>query len=408
MHVCVIGAGIVGLASGYALQQAGYEVSLVERAEAPAMGASGGNGAQLSYAYVQPLADPGIWASLPKLLLDKTSPLHMRWQLDPHQWSWLLQFLGACNAASSRATTQSLLTLAAQSRAALEATLQREQLNCDFHTPGKLVLQSTQVGLDGAARQLQLQAQLGGPQQHMVDAAEVARLEPALQHYVSQIAGAVYTPSECAIDCRKLCEALLALLRQRGAQVLLGCEVQQFQTQGSRITGVQTTRGVHQADHFVLAGGWESVPLARQLGVKRLPVYPLKGYSLTLDAGTAAEQLPRVSVTDSSRKVVFARIGERLRVAGMVEIVGADRALHLDRIERLREATHQVFPQLDIPDDLQPWTGMRPATPTGLPITGRMPGGPQNLWLQTGHGALGLTLAFGSAQRLLEALDAAC
>lgn len=242
MHVCVIGAGIVGLASGYALQQAGYEVSLVERAEAPAMGASGGNGAQLSYAYVQPLADPGIWASLPKLLLDKTSPLHMRWQLDPHQWSWLLQFLGACNAASSRATTQSLLTLAAQSRAALEATLQREQLNCDFHTPGKLVLQSTQVGLDGAARQLQLQAQLGGPQQHMVDAAEVARLEPALQHYVSQIAGAVYTPSECAIDCRKLCEALLALLRQRGAQVLLGCEVQQFQTQGSRITGVQTTR----------------------------------------------------------------------------------------------------------------------------------------------------------------------
>ncbi len=405
MHVCVIGAGIVGLASAYALQQAGHAVSIIDRASAPAMGASGGNGAQLSYAYVQPLADPGIWTSLPKLLLDSHSPLHVRWQLDPQQWRWLLQFLRACNASTSRSTTASLLTLAAQSRAALEATLQREQLSCDFHMPGKLVLQKTQAGLDAAARQVALQEGLGGPAQRIVSAEEVAQIEPALRNYVHRIAGAVYTPSECAIDCRKLCEALLGLLQARGAEVLLGCEVQRLELQGGRITGVQTTHGLHQADHFVLAGGWESAQLARPLGMQ-LPVYPLKGYSLTLEAGAAAAQLPQVSVTDSSRKVVFARIGSRLRVAGMGEIVGADQSLLYERVERLRQATRQVFPQLDMPADLQPWTGMRPATPTGLPITGRWRGGPANLWLQTGHGALGLTLAFGSAQQLLQAMGA--
>lgn len=404
MHVCVIGAGIVGLASAYALQQAGHAVSIIDRAPAPAMGASGGNGAQLSYAYVQPLADPGIWASLPKLLLDSSSPLHVRWQLDPRQWFWLLQFLQACNGATSRSTTASLLTQAAQSRLVLEDVLQREQLQCDFHMPGKLVLQKTQQGLDAAARQVQLQAALGGPAQRMVSPDEVAQIEPALRNYVHRIAGAVYTPSECAVDGRKLCQALLDLLQARGAAVLLDCEVQDWVQQDGRITGVQTTRGLHQADHFVLAGGWESAQLARKLDIK-LPLYPLKGYSLTLEAGAGAAQLPHVSVTESSRKVVFARIGARLRVAGMLDIVGADQRLLYGRVERLRQVTRQVFPQLDLPADLQPWTGMRPATPTGLPITGRWPGGPANLWLQTGHGALGLTLAFGSAQHLLQAMD---
>src|SRR5690606_20909813 len=124
----------------------------------------------------------------------------------------------------------------------------------------------------------------------------------------------------------------------------------------------------------------------------RIPVYPLKGYSITMDTAQQAHAAPLVSVTDTTRKVVFARIGERLRVAGMVEIVGADTKLHTDRIASLQQSTREVFPQLNQAADVQPWTGMRPATPTGLPITGRQRGGPGNLWLQTGHGALGLTL----------------
>lgn len=399
MHICVIGAGIVGLASAYALQQAGHRITLVDKAARPAMGASGGNGAQLSYAYVQPLADPGIWQQLPKLLLAKDSPLRFRLQADPAQWLWGLQFLAACNARTSGATTLALLELAAQSRVALEQVLAEEQLRCDHHTPGKLVLFPSQQGLDSAAQQVALQAQLGGPAQQVVDAAAVRRIEPALAHYGQQIAGAVYTPSESAADCRLLCERLAELLIARGAQIRYGTTVERLELTGGQISGLKTGAGLISADQFVLAGGWESVGLARPLG-QRLPVYPLKGYSLTIDASATPLAAPQVSVTDTSRKLVFARIGQRLRVAGMVEIAGYDTGINPAQIESLRQSTQAVFPELPLDGDLQAWSGMRPATPTGLPITGRQPGGPRNLWLQTGHGALGLTLAFGSAQRL--------
>ncbi|MDR3004389.1 MAG: D-amino acid dehydrogenase [Acidovorax sp.] len=406
MHVCVMGAGVVGLATAYSLQQAGHQVTVVDRAAQAAAGASGGNGAQLSYAYVQPLAEPGIWKQLPKLLLAADSPLKFRLQADPQQWSWGLQFLGACNATTSAASTQALLTLAAESRQVFEAMLARESLDCDHHTPGKLVLYPTQAALDSAARQVALQAQLGGPAQQVVDAAAVARLEPALGHYAPRMAGAIYTPSESAVDCRKLCEQLARLLAQRGARFCYFTTVDGYEVQGGAITALHSNQGRITADHFVLACGWESAAQARQLGLQ-LPVYPLKGYSITVDTAQTPAAAPRISVTDTTRKVVFARIGERLRVAGMVEIVGRNQQIDASKIASLQQSTREVFPDLPQGAEVQPWTGMRPATPTGLPITGRKQGGPANLWLQTGHGALGLTLAFGSAQRLAQQMEKA-
>ena len=405
-HICIVGAGIVGLATAYVLQQAGHRVTVVDRAPRPAMGASGGNGAQLSYSYVQPLADPGIWKMLPKLLLEKDSPLKFRLQADPQQWRWGMEFLGACNAQTSEQSTRELLTLAAESRKAFEAMQEKERLDCDFHTPGKLVLFASQQGLDSAAQQVKLQSQMGGALQRIVDAAEVARLEPALAAYAPRMAGAVHTPSESAVDCRKLCEQLAERLQERGVQFQYGTEVQSFDVQGGSVQALQSSRGQIDADHFVLASGWQSAEQARQLGAS-IPVYPLKGYSITLDAAATPDAAPQISVTDTAHKVVFARTGERLRVAGMVEIVGRDTRLNPARIESLKRSTREVFPHLPIGGEVQPWTGMRPATPKGLPITGRQKGAPSNLWMQTGHGALGLTLAFGSATELLRQMNAA-
>ena len=401
MHVCVLGAGIVGLATAWQLNRQGFQVSVIDRA-APGAGASGGNGAQLSYSYVQPLADPSIWKQLPKLLLSTSSPLKLRPQLDPLQWRWALAFLAACNARTSRASTASLLALAARSRAAFEAMRADVAPDCDFSATGKLVLYAGAASLAGAQRQLELQRAMGS-QQRLVTADECIAIEPALASYRARIAGAIHTPSECAADCLKVCTALLRVLRARGVRFLLDTEITGFDARNGPVAAVHTAAGDVEADAFVMALDTASHRLGRQLGAY-LPVYPLKGYSITVEVDSAADAAPRVSVTDSVRKVVFARIGSRLRVAGMAELVGHDASIPAQRIEALAEATRAVFPHAGRLDALQPWTGMRPATPTGVPIVGRLAGAPSNMVFNTGHGALGFTLAFGSAERVAEAL----
>lgn len=403
MHLCVLGAGIVGLATAYELNRLGFQVTVIDQAQ-PGAGASGGNGAQLSYSYVQPLADPGIWAQLPKLLFAPDSPLKLRPQWDWRQWRWALDFLRACNASTSERSTEALLALAARSRLGFEAMLAAEQLDCDFSRTGKLVLYSSQAGFDAAQRQMELQRRWGSVQQ-AVDAQRCVELEPALQHYQPQIVGAIHTASECAADCQKVCDGLQARLQARGVRFLLGTAVQGFAVRQQRIAAVQTSAGEVAADQFVLALGSASPALAQRLGVY-LPVYPLKGYSITLDAAVAPGAAPQVSVTDTARKIVFARLGDRIRVAGMAELVGHDRHIPADRIQRLQAAARAVFPHSSDQQALRPWTGMRPATPTGLPVVGPHPRAPRNLLLNTGHGALGFTLAFGTAAAVAAAIQA--
>lgn len=404
MQVCVLGAGIVGLATAYELQQRGFQVTVIDQAE-PGSGASGGNGAQLSYSYVQPLADASIWRQLPRLLLSPSSPLKLRPQWDTHQWHWGLAFLRACNRHTSERSTERLLALAALSRHRFEAMLQTESIDCDFSRTGKLVLYDTPAGLAAAQRQMELQ-RTWGSQQESVSSARCVEIEPALRHYQHRIAGAIYTPSECAADCLKVCQGLQAVLAARGVRFLLGARIEGFVRQGRRIAAVQTSTGTVEAQQFVLALGSHSHTVARTLGLQ-LPVYPLKGYSITLNAAevtASGSAMPRVNVTDAARKVVFARIGHRLRVAGMAELVGHDARIPPARIESLCNATRALFPGCSQFEELRPWAGMRPATPTGLPVVGRHAGGPDNLLLNTGHGSLGFTLAFGTAAQVSELL----
>lgn len=403
MHVCVLGAGITGLSTAYELTQRGHRVTVVDRAT-PAAGASGGNGAQLSYAYVQPLADPGIWAQLPKLLLSPSSALKIRPQWDTHQWLWVLQFLGACNAQQSQQTTSQLLTLAAQSREVFDALRERENIACDFSASGKLVLFRSEASFAAARQQMVLQKQLRGAAQSAVTAAEACAIEPALVHHHEPFLGAIYTASECAADCKKVCEALAQILIRRGVELRLGQDFKRWVTSGDKVTAVGLGHGDDiAADAFVLCTGHTVAALAASAGV-RLPVYPLKGYSITV-ATDGQGLAPQVSITDSARKIVFARLGQRLRAAGMVELVGQDARVQARQIRTLQQATQALFPDCSRYTDIQPWAGMRPATPTGLPIIGRQASGPSNLFINAGQGALGFTLAFGSAVQLANRLS---
>ena len=402
MHVCVVGAGIVGLTTAYALTQKGHRVTVIEQAT-PGSGATGGNGAQLSYSYVQPMADPGIWAQLPQLLLSPSSALKIRPQWDPAQWTWLLRFLKACNTRQSHSTTAQLLRLAAQSRTALDAWREREALDIDFSASGKLVMFRSAAAFNAARNQLALQQQLGGAPQQAVSAEEACAIEPALAPRRDAFAGGIYTDSECAADGQKLCDAMVQILSTRGVDWCMGQAVQRLVVRGQRMVAARLASGQDiLADAFVLCTGHCAPALAAQVGI-RLPVYPLKGYSITVDTDGAG-LAPRVNITDSARKVVFARLGERLRVAGMVELVGRQTDIPADRIESLRSATQDLFTDCSRFADLHAWTGMRPATPTGLPVLGRQPPGPSNFYLNTGHGGLGLTLAAGSAVQLAEAI----
>ncbi|MGH8848962.1 MAG: FAD-dependent oxidoreductase, partial [Polaromonas sp.] len=341
MHVCVLGAGIVGLATAYSLRRAGHEVTVVDRAS-PGSGASGGNGSQLSYAYVQPLADPGIWRQLPKLLLSPSSPLKLRPRLDVRQWLWGAQFLAACNGTTSRNTTAQLLALAALSRQSFDAMMSRERLDCDFSATGKLVLYSDEASLAAARRQMLLQRELGSTQE-AVNADRCVEIEPALKNRHRQIAGAIYTPGECAADCQKTCDALLAVLRRQGVRFLLGAPIEQLVLRGKSLAAVAMPQGHLEADQYVMALGADSPRMARALGV-RLPIYPLKGYSITVAVDEQARAAPAVSVTDSARKVVFARIGSRLRVAGMAELSGYDSRICPVQIASLKTSTQALFP----------------------------------------------------------------
>ncbi|WP_439519231.1 D-amino acid dehydrogenase [Hydrogenophaga sp.] len=401
-HVCVLGAGIVGLATAWQLLRDGHQVTVVDSAHTGA-GASGANGAQLSYSYVQPLADPSLWLQLPKLLLATDSPLKFRLQFDPHQWSWGLRFLAACRASVSRSTTASLLALAAESRAGFEQLMAEEAIDCDFSATGKLVLYPDAASFAAARQQMELQRRLGTVQ-HAVSPSEAVAIEPALAHHASRFAGAIHTPSECAADCFKVCQALQQRLAARGVRFRFQTEVTGLIRQGDRIVAADTREGRIEADAFVVSLGTGSRRLAAPLGLD-VPVYPIKGYSITLQANDAVGAAPTVNVTDAARKVVFARIGNRLRVAGMAELVGHDRAIPAERIESLVTSTREVFPRCGDFAEVNPWAGLRPATPTGLPVLGRLRGSPDNLLFNTGHGALGFTLAFGSAQRVARALN---
>ncbi|OZI74526.1 D-amino acid dehydrogenase [Bordetella genomosp. 12] len=397
MRVCVIGAGVIGVTTAYFLAREGHEVVLVDSQAQPAEVSSYANGGQLSYSYVAPLAGPGVLPSVPGWLLRADSPLRFVPRLDPHQWRWCLQFALACNAATARRSTAQLQSLSYLSRDVLHRLLAQESLAFGHLRNGKLIAYRSAELLDKARKLAAYQASLGAEQQ-VLDAAATLALEPALAGMGSSLAGAIYTPSEEAGDCHQFTLALYERLQAHGnAQCLMNTRVRSLWTEGRRVVAVRTEQGDIGADAVVLATGVGTRDLLRPLG-QDVPLYPLKGYSLTLPLTPGDTSAPAISVTDYERRIVYARLGSTLRVAAMVDIGSHDRGIDPDRIALLKQQVAQAFPALDL-SQARAWAGLRPATPTGKPLIGRTRVA-DNLWLNIGQGALGFTLACGSAALL--------
>lgn len=395
MKVCVIGAGIVGCAAAFELARHGFDVELLDAADEPGRGASFANGAQLSYSYVEPLASPATLRLLPSMLWLRDSPVKLRLQADWRQWLWGLQFLQACRAPAARQTTAFLLELARESRLVLEGWVAQEHWPSAFRRNGKLVLCPDAASMRAQERQVRLQARLGC-RQSVLSADECRRQEPALAHSRVPMAGGVWTPDECVADPHQLCRHLVQGLRSRGGRFVPRTRVTGFDRQGQRFTCARADNGTYRADAFVLAAGPAATQLAAGFGV-RLPIYPVKGYSITVPMRGPLRQ-PVASVTHLGLKTVFAPLGGHLRVAAMAEIAGYGLEIPPDRLQLIVRSVDAMFPGLCDTREPSAWAGLRPATPTSRPIVARV--GESNMFLNVGHGALGLTLAAGTARRM--------
>lgn len=391
-HASIIGGGVIGLATAYALVRDGFDVTLIEARDALGNETSFANGGQLSYRYVAPLADAGVPLQAIGWMLRGDSPLKLRPRFDPAQWRWMAAFLAACRSSVNRANAGHLLRLALLSQATLQAWREEDGLE-GFHwrRNGKLVTFRQASSFDHARKNL------AAPQQQQVlSHADCARLDPALAQ--APFVGAIHTPDEEVGDCHAFCQQLAARLRASGR-----CEFRL----GQAVTGIHHAHGVVSAiklgdevlpvEQLVVAAGHRSTLLALP-GVD-LPLYPLKGYSLTVPIGTQ-HRAPDLSITDYDRKIVYARIGEQLRVAAMVDIVGFDASLAPKRLALLKRQARETFANAGDYDHAIEWAGMRPATPSGVPLLGAT--AYRNLWLNLGHGALGFTLACASARLLSE------
>ncbi len=395
MKFLVLGAGVAGVACAWYLWRDGHEVTVVERNDGVGLETSFANGGQLSYSYVAPLASPSVIPKIPPWLLRPDSPLRFRPELDVAQWRWIAEFLAACNQATADLTTERLLRLSFYSRELMHELVRTHALDFDYAQNGKLVVHTQREAFESAVKLMQFQRSLGA-EQRALDALECVELEPALADMAPRIHGAIYTPSEDLGDTWKFCNELKRVMTTgpNPATYRFGVDVQRLLPWRDRLMGIETNVGVLEADAYVLALGTNAPQLVKPLGI-RLPIYPLKGYSLSLPV-TDDRGAPRISVTDYQRKVVYARIGDELRVAGMADLSGKSARIDALRVGQLVEEVRACFPRATDFRSLKPWCGMRPATPKGTPVLGATP--LANLWLDAGHGALGFTLALATGR----------
>jgi len=402
VKIVVLGAGVIGTASAWYLAQAGHEVTVLERRPAPGLETSFANGGQISAGHAEPWASPSVLPKLARWLGREDAPLLFRLRADPAQWLWGLRFLAECRAGRFARNCRLLAGLAAYSRDCLKQLRARTGLRYDELSRGILHFATSERDFDSLARHAEALRPLG-IRREVKGRAECLALEPALQYAEPRVAGGVYVPEDESGDAHRFTQELASLAARNGVQFRTSASVISLESAGGELRGVETSLGRVTADAYLVAMGSYSAPLLRTVGV-RVPVYPLKGYSITLPLGPAEEAAaPSVSLTDEACKIVISRLGARLRAAGTAELTGYDTSLNEVRCAAIARRVRQLFPQLGAATTVERWAGLRPATPSNVPLIGatRL----RRLWLNTGHGTLGWTLACGSAAALADLMS---
>jgi D-amino-acid dehydrogenase len=400
MKVLVLGGGVIGVTSAWYLARAGHEVTLLERHASMAQETSFANGGQISWSAASPWAAPGMPTQALAWLLKPPSPLVWRPNLDETQWLWLWRMLRQCTGPRYLVNKERQLRLARYSHERLVQLRADAGITYDERTRGLLVLYRERRQLRAAEREQRLLERLG-VDSRLLTADDCRAQEPALTASPVRISGGLYFPYDESGDCRGFTETLSLLAQRQGVTIETSTIVQKLVSNGETIREAITDRGPRRADSIVVACGVESARLLRPLGL-HLPIYPVKGYSITVPV-IADALAPQGTLTDETYKTVITRLGPNLRVAGTAEVAGYDRNIEPERIELLHRVVKDLFPQAVNLNAAEPWAGLRPMTPDNPPILG--PTRYRNLYLNTGHGTLGWTMACGSAAIIADLLS---
>jgi D-amino-acid dehydrogenase len=396
MRVLVLGGGVIGITTAWFLARDSHEVTVVEREQGVALGTSYANGAMIHTSLVAPWNEPGIARKLLQWLGRDDAPAVLRPAAVPAMLGWGLAFLRNAAPARHRRHTLVNLRLARLSAGSLKEVRRETGIEHDQREHGILKILRDSAALDAGIADAKMLADEGSVPFRVLDRAAALALEPALAEGGDTIRGGILFPEDESGDCHLFTQRLAAAFERAGGTLLLGRTLERIEADGDRITGVIADGARLQADAYVLAAGWRSPALARGLGL-RLPVNPVKGYSITAPSG-GWNAAPQIAVVDESLKIGVVPLGDRLRLAGSAEFTGADLSLNRRRSDYIWRTALAVYPALGRhvdPGALERWTGLRPMTPDGPPILG--PTRWRNLLLNTGHGHLGWTFACGSA-----------
>lgn len=399
MTVLVLGAGVVGVATAYYLARAGHAVTVVDRQPGPGLETTFANGGQISANHATPWATPRApWQAL-KWLGRADAPLLVRLRADPALAAWMLRFLANCTAARMRLNTERATRIAVYSRDQLAALRAETGIDYDHRETGILHIFRSAREYEAALPQIEVMAE-AGCFRRVVDAAECVAIEPALAGAEPDLVGGIFSPDDGSGDAHLFTERLAAACTQAGARFVYGSSVRRLVAAGNRIVAAETDAGVLEADTVVVALGSYAPALLNPLG-ERLPIYPGKGYSVTIPVTGAA---PAVSLIDDEFKLVYSRLGERLRVAGTAEFAGYDASVTERRARFILEKALELFPACGDAEAATFWAGLRPSTPDGVPVIGRARRY-ANLYLNAGHGTLGWTMACGSGRALADLIS---